>query len=87
MVKKYKFDKKLWTQALSRTCHSLNFPAFLKGQRGGLTLPKIPRKGVMEKLLKGKGNPKKGGFCRKGGMLLVWVFFSSWGVANVTTFN
>ena len=29
----------------------------------------------MEKLLKGKGDPKKGGFRRKGGMLLVWVFF------------
>ena len=29
----------------------------------------------MEKLLKGKGDPKNGGFCREGGMLLVWVFF------------
>ena len=47
-----------------------------------LTLPKIPRKGGMEKLLKGSGDPKKGGLCSKGGMLL---FFSSWGVANVTT--
>ena len=41
----------------------------------------------MEKLLKGRGNPKKGGFCRKGGMLLVVSLgiFSGWGVANVTT--
>ena len=38
----------------------------------------------MEKLLKGRGHPKKGRFCRKGGMLLNWVFFLA-GVANVTT--
>ena len=45
----------------------------------------------MEKLLKGRENPKKGEFCRKGGMLLVVSLgiFSCWGVANVTavTFN
>ena len=29
----------------------------------------------MKKNLKGKGDPKKGGFCRKGEMLLFWVFF------------
>ena len=51
--------------------HGSNSP-FLKG---GLTLPKIQRKGEMEKLLEGRGNPKKGGFWKKGGMLLVWVFF------------
>ena len=45
--------------------HSLTLP-FLKG---GLTLPKISRKGGMEKLLKGRGDPKK----RE--MLLVQVFF------------
>ena len=41
----------------------------------------------MEKLLKGRENPKKGGFCRKGGMLLVVSLgiFSCWDVANVTT--
>ena len=38
--------------------HGSNSP-FLKG---GLTLPKIHRKGEMEKLLEGRGNPKKGGF-------------------------
>ena len=36
------------------------------GGRGDLTLPKIPRKGGMEKLLKGSGDPKEGGLCRKG---------------------
>ena len=45
----------------------------------------------MENLLKGRGNPKKWGFCRKGGMLLVASqgIFSGWGVVNVTsvTFN
>ena len=48
--------------------HSLHIPngayivqtlPFLKG--GGLTLPKIPRKGPMEKFLKRRGDPKKGG--------------------------
>ena len=38
----------------------------------------------MEKLLKGRGDPKKGSSVGKRGLLLVWVF-SSWGVANVTT--
>ena len=48
-------------------------PRFLKG---GLILPKIPRKGAMEKLLKGWRILRRGGgrVCRKGGMLLVWVF-------------
>ena len=39
----------------------------------------------MEKLLKGKGDPKKGGFCRKEGDAVSVVTFSSWGVANVST--
>ena len=53
----------------------------------GLTLPKIPRKGgEMGKLLKDRGDPKKGGFCRKrGGDAVSLNIFSSWGVANVTT--
>ena len=38
----------------------------------------------MEKLLKGWGNPKKGGFCRKGGMLL-FVSLHIFSVAYVTT--
>ena len=38
----------------------------------------------MEKLLKGRGDPKKGSSVGKRGLLLVWVF-SSWGAANVTT--
>ena len=41
----------------------------------GLTLPKTPRRVGMEKFLKVRGDPKKGGFCRKDGVLLVWVFF------------
>ena len=42
----------------------------------GFTLAKIPRKGGMEKLLKGGRDPKEGGCSlRKGGMVLVWVFF------------
>ena len=38
-------------------------------QRGvGIDLTKNPKKGGgMGKLLKDRGNPKKGGFCRKGG--------------------
>ena len=41
---------------------------------------------------RGGGNCMKGGgegFCRKGEMLLVWIFFFSWSMANViiTTFN
>ena len=51
----------------------------------GLTLPKIPRKEGMEKLLKGRGDPKKGAFCRKGGDAVSLGIFSSWGVANVIT--
>ena len=43
--------------------------------KGGLTLPKIQSKEEMEKLLEGRGNPKKGEFWKKGGMLLVLVFF------------
>ena len=30
---------------------------------------------------------KKGGFCRKGGDAVSLGIFSSWGVANVLTFN
>ena len=37
--------------------HSLT-PSFLKG---GLNLPKIPRKGRIEKLVYSRGCPKKGG--------------------------
>ena len=40
------------------------------GGRGDLTLANIPRKGGMEKLLKGRGNS-----VGKGEMVLVWVFF------------
>ena len=45
--------------------------------------------GRLKQLQKCRGDPKKGRICKKGGMLLVWVFFSSWGLANVTivTFN
>ena len=42
---------------------------------GGIDLTKNPKKEGMEKLLNGRGDPKKGEFCRKGGMLLVWLFF------------
>ena len=44
--------------------------------------PKIPRKGVMEKLLIAKG---QGGFCRKGGDTVGQGIFSIWGVADITT--
>ena len=44
--------------------------------------PKIPRKGVMEKLLIAKG---QGGFCRKGGDAVGQAIFSIWGVADITT--
>ena len=47
-----------------------------------MTLPKIPRKGGMEKLLKGGGNPKKGEILQERGECCI---FSSWGVANVIT--
>ena len=39
----------------------------------------------MEKLLKGRGDPKKGRFCRKWGDADSLAIFSSWGVANVIT--
>ena len=51
----------------------VRLPLFFK--EGGLTLPKIPRKGGMEKLLKGRGILRRGDSVGKGGMLLVWVFF------------
>ena len=44
----------------------------------GLTLLKISRKEGMEKLLKGRGDPKKGD-------AVSLSIFSSWGVANVIT--
>ena len=44
-------------------------------KEGGLALPKISRKGGMEKLLKGRGILRRGDSVGKGGMLLVWVFF------------
>ena len=50
-----------------------------------MELTKNLKKRWIEKLLKGMGHPKKERFCRKGGMLLNWVFFYSWSVANVTT--
>ena len=54
---------------LARWHHSSTPPlSFLKGEE--LTLPKISRKGGMEKLLKGRGDS-----VGKGGMLLVRVFF------------
>ena len=55
------------------TLHSSNTLPFFYS--GGLTLPKIPRKMGMEKLLKGRGDPKKGGFCRKGGDAVSLGFF------------
>ena len=36
-------------------------------------------------MLKGTGNPMKGGFCRKGGDAVSLGIFSSWDVSNVTT--
>ena len=45
------------THALTHT-HTHTHTPFLKG--GGLTLPKIPRKGGMEKLLKGRGILRRG---------------------------
>ena len=36
-----------------------------------IDLTKNPKKREMDKLLKGRGNSKKGGFCMEGGMLLV----------------
>ena len=41
----------------------------------------------MEKLLKGRVDPKKGEFCRKGGDAVSLTIFSSWDVANLLTFN
>ena len=56
-------------------------PLFLKR---GLTLSKIPRARGIGKLLKGRGDPKKG-FCRKGGNVVCLGISSSQGVTNVTT--
>ena len=50
-----------------------------------MTLPKIPRKEGMEKLLKDRGILRRGGFCRKGGDPVILGIFSSFGVANVAT--
>ena len=41
----------------------------------------------MEKLLKGRGDQKKGDSVGKGGDVLSLGIFSSWYVANVLTFN
>ena len=61
--------------------HSLT-PSFLKGT---LTLSKIPQKGGIEKLLKGRGDHQKGGtLCERGNTVSLDIF-SSWRVANVTT--
>ena len=64
-------------------------PSFWNGGRGGggLTLPKIQRKGAMGKFLKGRGDPKKGEFCWKVGYAVSLDIFSSWGVANVLIFS
>ena len=43
--------------------------------KGGMELTKNLKKRWMENLLNDRGHPKKRGFCRKGGMLLNWVFF------------
>ena len=53
--------------------------------RGGIDLTKNPKKGGMEELLNGSGDPKKGWFCRKGGDAVSLGIFSSWDVANITT--
>ena len=65
---------------LARWHHSSTPPPslFLKGE--GLTLPKVSRKGGMEKLLQGKGDS-----VGKGGDAVSLGIFSSWGVTNVTT--
>ena len=42
---------------------------------GGIDLTKYPKKGGDGKIADGSGDPKTWGFCRKEGMLLVWVFF------------
>ena len=45
--------------------------------KGGFDLTKNPKKGGDGKIAEGLEDPKKGGgggVCRKGGMLLVWVF-------------
>ena len=47
-------------------------PLFLEG---GLTLPKILRKGGWKNCWTVVGILRKGDFVGKGGMLLVWVFF------------
>ena len=64
---------------LLRTSSQFKDPLFI----GRFDLTKNPNKGGIEKLLKGRGNPKEG-FCRKEGCCQS-VYFSSWGVANVTT--
>ena len=62
--------------------HSLTPLPFLKG---GLNLLKIPQKGGIEKLLKGRGDHQKGGILCERGNAVSLDIFSSWGVANVTT--
>ena len=62
--------------------HSLTPLPFLKG---GLNLLKIPQKGGIEKLLKGRGDHQKGGILCERGKAVSLDIFSSWGVANVTT--
>ena len=59
-------------------------PLFL---RWGIDLTKNPKKGGgMEKLLKGRGILRSGGFCRKGDAISLGIF-SNWNMANVLTFN
>ena len=56
---------------------------------GIVRTPKNIKKVEMEKLLKGKGDPKKGGnSLGKRGMQLIWVFFlSGCGKCDCLTFN
>ena len=79
----------VWSQFSIKILGLLQFepapPFFLFKGGGGLTLPEIPRKEGMEKLLKDMEDPKKGGnSVRKEGCCQSG-HFSSWGVANVTT--
>ena len=57
--------------------------------KGWIDLTKNPKKEGIEKLLKGRGILRRYGFCRKGGMLLFWVFFLAavWENNYCTTFN
>ena len=51
----------------------------------GIDLTKNSKKDGDGKIAEGQGDPKKGGFCRKGGDAVSLGIFSSQGMANVTT--